>query len=241
MGQDETTKPTTGIVYVLTNPGMPGLVKIGKTINMRARLNTLFSTSVPLPFILHYAAEVENAKELEHSLFEVFSDKRVNNRREFFEVEPERVVAAIRIANGISVREDHKVRDGEDDTTETISVGITDEDIKARDKEAQAQAKAQRRTNFRFEDLGIPIGAELTFSRNRELKATVVDNKSKVEFEGEEMSISGAANIILQRDPQQTITTSVNGALFWEWENEILNAIRTRIEQEREDENEDES
>ena len=133
------------------------------------------------------------------------------------------------------------MRDGEDDTTETISVGITDEDIKARDKEAQAQAKAQRRTNFRFEDLGIPIGAELTFSRNRELKATVVDNKSKVEFEGEEMSISGAANIILQRDPQQTITTSVNGALFWEWDGEILNAIRTRIEQEREYENEDDS
>ena len=41
-----------GVVYVLTNPAMPGIVKIGKTSrsDIHARLNELYSTGVPLPF-----------------------------------------------------------------------------------------------------------------------------------------------------------------------------------------------
>jgi hypothetical protein len=39
-----------GIVYVLTNPAIPGMVKIGKTCRgMDARLNELYSTGVPSP------------------------------------------------------------------------------------------------------------------------------------------------------------------------------------------------
>ena len=46
-----------GIVYVLTNPAIPGMVKIGKTSRgMNARLNELYSTGVPLPFECAYAA-----------------------------------------------------------------------------------------------------------------------------------------------------------------------------------------
>lgn len=41
-----------GIVYVLSNPAMPGLVKIGKTTrgSVDARLSELYSTGVPVPF-----------------------------------------------------------------------------------------------------------------------------------------------------------------------------------------------
>ena len=41
-----------GIVYVLTNESMPGLVKIGMTddTDPSARMGQLFSTGVPLPF-----------------------------------------------------------------------------------------------------------------------------------------------------------------------------------------------
>ena len=41
-----------GIVYVLTNPSMPGMVKIGMTerSEMDARLKELYTTGVPLPF-----------------------------------------------------------------------------------------------------------------------------------------------------------------------------------------------
>ena len=41
-----------GIVYVLTNPAMEGLVKIGKTSRsaLENRMGALYSTGVPFPF-----------------------------------------------------------------------------------------------------------------------------------------------------------------------------------------------
>ncbi len=44
------------IVYVLTNPTMPGLIKIGRTTNLEQRVKSLSSdTGVPLPFEVFYA------------------------------------------------------------------------------------------------------------------------------------------------------------------------------------------
>ena len=37
-----------GIVYIISNPSMPGLVKIGKTINLQSRLQSLYSSGVPI-------------------------------------------------------------------------------------------------------------------------------------------------------------------------------------------------
>ena len=55
-----------GIVYVLTNPAMPGMVKIGKTgREVEARLNDLYTTGVPLPFECVYAARVADMDKVE--------------------------------------------------------------------------------------------------------------------------------------------------------------------------------
>jgi len=50
-----------GIIYVLTNPAMSGLVKIGKTSrnSVDGRLNELYSTGVPVPFECAFAARVD--------------------------------------------------------------------------------------------------------------------------------------------------------------------------------------
>ena len=54
------------IVYVLTNPSMPGIVKIGKTTReVGARLDELYSTGVPLPFECDYAARVSDESKVE--------------------------------------------------------------------------------------------------------------------------------------------------------------------------------
>ena len=45
-----------GSVYVLTNPAMPNMVKIGKTTrDVELRLADLYSTGVPLHFECEYA------------------------------------------------------------------------------------------------------------------------------------------------------------------------------------------
>jgi len=48
------SNPQKGLVYVLTNPAMLGLVKIGQTTNeIKSRMNELNTTGVPLPFELY--------------------------------------------------------------------------------------------------------------------------------------------------------------------------------------------
>jgi hypothetical protein len=62
-----------GIVYVLINPAMPGLVKIGQTTNeIHNCLNELNTTGVPFPFECLYACEVEDRKLVENSLHKAF-------------------------------------------------------------------------------------------------------------------------------------------------------------------------
>jgi hypothetical protein len=86
-------------VYVLTNEAMPGLIKIGRTADsVQARLTTLSSsTAVPLAFECYFAAEVEDGFRLEKTLHSLFSEHRVNPKREFFRLDPEKVVLAISI------------------------------------------------------------------------------------------------------------------------------------------------
>ena len=89
------------IVYVLTNPSMPGFVKIGMTdgSDVQTRMNSLYSTGVPFPFECAIAWEIEgrDAWEIENALHTAFGPQRVNRSREFFEVEPEQVQVLLRV------------------------------------------------------------------------------------------------------------------------------------------------
>ena len=52
------------IVYVLTNPAMPGMVKIGMTDrpDVQRRMSELYSTGVPLPFECVIAARLRTER-----------------------------------------------------------------------------------------------------------------------------------------------------------------------------------
>jgi len=95
------------IVYVLTNPAMPGIVKIGMTdrANVQHRMGELYSTGVPLPFDCVIAREIEDkaAGEIESALHTAFGPHRINSSREFFQLEPEQVEVLLQVMPGKDV------------------------------------------------------------------------------------------------------------------------------------------
>jgi hypothetical protein len=86
------------IVYVLSNPAMPGLHKIGMTDkdDLTIRMNKLYTTGVPLPFDCVYACIVKDNAIVEKAMHDKFAKQRVNPQREFFKLKPTRIVKAIK-------------------------------------------------------------------------------------------------------------------------------------------------
>ena len=79
----------TGVIYVITNKAMPGIVKIGYSKDVNKRLNSLYSSNVPFPFEVYATLEgvTESADKEIHKFLP--SSLRVNNNREFFNITPE--------------------------------------------------------------------------------------------------------------------------------------------------------
>lgn len=97
----------TGFVYVLTNPSMPSLVKIGLTSNLpEDRAKELFNTSIPTQFNIVYRAATSRPKEVEKKAHQLLKAYRENPRREFFRVDTETAIRTVQksliIASGIN-------------------------------------------------------------------------------------------------------------------------------------------
>ena len=207
-----------GIIYVLTNPAMSGYVKIGKTTNLEARLKSLDNTSVPVPFQCVFAAEVDDFNEIETLLHDAFADARSRSTREFFEIDEQRVISALQIAKG-------------KDVTPGKDVAEDAESLRALEKASERREKRER---LKFSMIGLRPGDEISYLRNNEIKATIIDDRN-IRFEGEKVSISGAARILLWRDDALSKhSKGVQGAQHWEYDGETLSQRRHRMEEEEE-------
>ena len=91
-------KPAIGRVYVLSNKAMPGLLKIGYTMNtVEGRVKELSSaTGVPSEFFIEYQVECRDAAGVEAHVHESFHNSRHNNSREFFSISLANAVNIIR-------------------------------------------------------------------------------------------------------------------------------------------------
>jgi hypothetical protein len=75
-----------GYVYILINPSLPGLIKIGKTTrDSRERARELYSSGVPTPFQLAFEIFSEEHDKLEKDVHSQLLDFRVSRNREFFQ------------------------------------------------------------------------------------------------------------------------------------------------------------
>ncbi|SMB81307.1 T5orf172 domain-containing protein [Deinococcus hopiensis KR-140] len=78
-----------GYIYILTNPSLPSLVKIGLTNrDPFRRAAELSSTGVPTPFQVSAALRVDHPRLIEGKMHHAFRSSRVQERREFFRAEP---------------------------------------------------------------------------------------------------------------------------------------------------------
>ncbi len=197
------------IIYILTNEAMPGYVKIGKTNNnLEQRIRELSSsTSIPLPFTVFYACTVKDAHFAEHQLHDAFDDNRVNPKREFFSVAPERVVAALRLA-------------------EIENITPQKDIVESREDQDALNDARKIRSRFNFEMVKIPIGAELYFSRDENVKAKVIDTHgvNSIEVDGKKTSLSQSAQKILG------YKYGVAGTDYWMYDGETLDERRRRFE-----------
>jgi len=86
------------IVYILSNPSQPGLLKIGKTVHLKSRLGVL-NTSVPTKFRLEEFEEFETTELMDEAEKEVhnrLNSVRFHPRKEFFKCNVQDALDALR-------------------------------------------------------------------------------------------------------------------------------------------------
>lgn len=181
-------KDNYGIVYLLINEAMPGLVKIGKTsrCDLDKRMKELFTTGVPLPFECVYACKVKlaHADELEKALHIAFAPDRVNENREFFRISPSQALPILKLM--------HHLNEG--DVTAEVAAEIA-HDLDHNDFVAVAKSK-KKSPPLDFFVMGLHVGDVLTYAKDSALTAVVSSNK-KISFNGEERSLTSLTTELL--------------------------------------------
>lgn len=200
--------PNKGIVYVLTNPAMPGLVKIGMTtrLDIDTRMKELYSTGVPVPFECIYACEVKSTDcvRIEKALHKAFEPNRINSNREFFKINPEQVTAILELFDRI-------------DITGEVASEI-DNDLTPDDRAANSKIKSSKRPPLNFREMGIKEGDILSFTNDKEITVTVIAEK-KISFNNEILSLTAITRRLLGLD------YSVQPIKYWEYKGKNLRDI----------------
>ena len=194
-----------GIIYILTNPAMPDIVKIGKTsrIDIKVRIAELYGTGIPLPFDCVYASRVNDIDKVEKALHTAFNPNRLNPKREFFEIEPLQAIAIIKLLE-----------------IENVTPSVERETNSIDNIEIEAgHIYAQKRPNFNFLEMNIPIGSELVSTNTGEV--AIVNSEKMVVFRDEETSLTNATRMVLGKDSDYRIAPGP----YWTFEGRKLRDV----------------
>jgi len=96
-------------LYVITNISMPDICKVGITDNVEQRLNNLNKTNIPTRFQIYQTFTspfIKNPDILEQEIFKKFEKERVNRKREFIKIHPEKIVSFIEDYRDIDIEKD---------------------------------------------------------------------------------------------------------------------------------------
>ncbi len=142
-------------VFVLTNPAMPGLVRIcfDSYSEDEALIRALHRAGVPFPFKVEFDCQVPNPEEVENALQVAFGPYRVNSKRNLYQIEPEQAIALLR---SLYVEE----------TTQQVSSSSNSGEVDPQSLSAADQIDIHR-PSINFKEMGILIGSTLVTADGR--------------------------------------------------------------------------
>jgi hypothetical protein len=117
---------------------------------------------------------VRDIDSVEKALHTAFSPDRVNPKREFFEIEATQAIAILKL---LELENVSPLVEQEANVIDTIEVDA-------------ARVYAQKRPRMNFEEMGIPVGSELSFNNSGEIAVVISDRT--VQFRDEETSLTNA-------------------------------------------------
>ncbi|PKN32803.1 MAG: hypothetical protein CVU61_16505 [Deltaproteobacteria bacterium HGW-Deltaproteobacteria-19] len=97
------------------------------------------------------------------------------------------------------------------------------EKLPVRANDLSMPGRRVRSPNTRFRNLGVPVGAELVFTKDRHISCVVLDDVNQVQYAGKAWTISSLAIHLLG-------VSSANGFCHFSYEGEILWGRRLRLE-----------
>lgn len=210
----------TGVVYILTNPSFPEYVKIGYADDINKRLKEL-NRSECIPFAFRLYAYYEVSARLTDLKIHEMIDKINPNLRSIDNIDGKR---RIREFYAMDAEDAYKILEviAEMNNLQSNLHKVTPTDKeKVEDKEAQVV----RLEAFKFSMCNLKAGDELEYLYDSSKKCYVLNDK-KVEYEGEEYSLSALAQLFLKKN------YNVAGPHYFKYNGEILCNLRDRLSKE---------
>lgn len=204
-----------GILYVMTTV-VQGLVKIGKTgtDNFESRMYNLEHNGYANVTGLKrcFAIEVEDYNEKESLLDTIFSKSNVVGT-ELFAIDVNIVVQLLSSFEGKVI---YPVSEDKEQVFDNATAEIK------RQIEKTPTGKSKR---FKFSMVGIPVGSELTYIKDKTIKVTVMDD-SHVAYKGQKYSMSALAKKL------GGLTQPVQGTSYFAYNGKKLTDLRKEMEEE---------
>lgn len=163
-----------GYIYIMTNPCLHDMVKIGYATDVEERRKQLSTTALPYEYEVYATYETPGKledKKLHKLIDNLNPDLRVTKNREFFVMSPEDAYGLLEAIATISGSQGRLAKRG--------AQGVT------------APQKAKKPA-VNFAKCGIPVNAELVYIGDPNVTVTVVD-EHKVLYNNELTSLSAVA------------------------------------------------
>lgn len=188
-----------GFIYIMTNPALKDMVKIGYAQNVETRRKQLSTTALPYEYEVYATYETSGNLEdkMLHKMIDQLNDNlRVSKNREFFVMTPQEayeLLEAIATISGTKVKL-------------TLVKG-----------KGNGSIQPIKRPAINFLKCGIPVGAELVFIDDPEVKVYVQD-EHKVLWDEEITSLSAVAGALKHKK-------AIQGSAYFMYNGKLITEI----------------